>query len=65
MWCCSETFFTQIAHNKILYKLMWEEDTLNMLDERQKEFIIKHVPKTFSAKDVSIKRLLTIRICIY
>lgn len=50
-------FFTQIAHNKILYKLMWEEDTLNMLDERQKEFIIKHVPKTFSAKDVSVKEI--------
>lgn len=27
-------FFTQIAHNKILYKLMWEEDTLNMLDRK-------------------------------
>ncbi len=40
-------FFTQIVHNKILYKIIWEEDTLGMLSEKQREFVIRHVPKTF------------------
>lgn len=51
-------FFTQIAHNKILFKLMWEDDTLNMLDEKQREFVIKHVPETYAAKDVQVKEII-------
>lgn len=46
-------FFTQIVHNKVLYKLMWDADTLDMLSDKQKEFIIKHVPRTFKASDIS------------
>lgn len=51
-------FFTQIVHNKILYKIIWEEDTMNMLSELQKEFIIKHVPKTFRPGNIPMERII-------
>lgn len=51
-------FFTQIVHNKILYKILWDADTTEMLSEKQKEFVIKHVPKTFTGDVVSKKQII-------
>lgn len=37
---------SQIAHNKIVFKILQEEDTLEFLNNEEKEFIKKHIPYT-------------------
>lgn len=52
-------FFTQIIHNKILYKVLWNKETMDMLSDTQKEFIKQHVPETHSASLVDIETILS------
>lgn len=52
-------FFTQIAHNKILYKVLYDERTFNILSEEEKAYIRAHVPKTYRASDVDKEELLS------
>ncbi len=37
---------TQIAHNKILFYLIRQNETLSMMTHKEKEFILKHFPYT-------------------
>ncbi|MGO1652761.1 glutathionylspermidine synthase family protein [Senegalia sp. (in: firmicutes)] len=37
---------SQIPHNKIVFKILQEEDTLEFLNEEEREFIKKHIPYT-------------------
>lgn len=46
--CLVGSFCTQVIHNKILYKLLFQERTQRFLTEEEKEFIHKHVPYTVS-----------------
>lgn len=44
--CLIGSFCTQVAHNKILFKLLHEEDTQRILTEKEREFIRLHIPAT-------------------
>ncbi len=46
--CLVGDFKTQIVHNKILYKILHMEQTLRLLNSRQRNFIASHVPYTVS-----------------
>lgn len=37
---------SQIIHNKIVFKILQEKETLEFLDENEREFIKKHIPYT-------------------
>ncbi|MBS4539048.1 glutathionylspermidine synthase family protein [Clostridium sp. D2Q-11] len=37
---------SQIVHNKIIFKILQEEETLNLLTEEERNFVIRHIPFT-------------------
>ena len=51
-------FFTQIAHNKILYKILYDKTTQEILDDEERAFVKAHVPATYRAADVDMEELL-------
>lgn len=44
--CCIGNFCTQVAHNKAMFKIIRDEETLSMLTEKEKEFVLEHFPFT-------------------
>ena len=44
--CVMGSFCTQIIHNKWLFKILREEPTLSLLDEREQKFVMEHIPYT-------------------
>lgn len=49
--CLIGDFRTQIAHNKILYKILHLPQTKAFLSDEENEFVARHVPKTYSIHD--------------
>lgn len=49
--CLIGDFRTQIAHNKILYKILHLPQTKAFLNEEEQAFVEAHVPKTYSIHD--------------
>lgn len=49
--CLIGDFRTQIAHNKILYKILHLPQTRAFLNEEERAFVEAHVPKTYSIHD--------------
>ena len=52
-------FFTQIVHNKVLYTIMWNDETLSMLSDAEQDFIKKHVPRTYTEREITRDMLLS------
>lgn len=46
--CVVGPFKSQILHNKIIFKILHEEDTLALLSDEEKLFVKKHIPYTGS-----------------
>ena len=46
VFCCIGSIKSQIIHNKIIFKILHDEDTLNLLSEDERRFIKKHIPLT-------------------
>lgn len=44
--CITGDFFTQIVHNKILYKVIHMPETAALLTDTEKEFVRAHIPYT-------------------
>ncbi|NLJ79002.1 MAG: glutathionylspermidine synthase family protein [Tissierellia bacterium] len=44
--CMIGSLRSQIMHNKIIFKVLHQEETLNMLTEEEASFIKKHIPYT-------------------
>lgn len=44
--CVIGSLKSQIMHNKIIFSILFEDDTLEQLSEEEREFIKKHVPYT-------------------
>lgn len=44
--CTIGSLRSQVVHNKIVFKILHDEDTLEFLDEEEREFIRKHIPYT-------------------
>ncbi len=45
-FCCVGSLRSQIMHNKIIFKILHDEDTLEILSEKEREFVKKHIPVT-------------------
>lgn len=45
-FCCIGSIRSQIVHNKIIFKILHDEDTLEFLSEEEREFVKKHIPVT-------------------
>lgn len=45
-FCCVGSIRSQIMHNKIIFKILHDEDTLEILSEKEREFVRKHIPVT-------------------
>ncbi|MDR7855186.1 glutathionylspermidine synthase family protein [Tissierella sp.] len=50
-FCCIGSIKSQIVHNKIIFKILHDEDTLEFLSEEERDFIKKHMPITGLFKD--------------
>src|SRR5699024_8236301 len=44
--CVVGSIRSQILHNKIIFKILHDEDTLELLTEKEREFVKKHIPLT-------------------
>ena len=44
--CLVGSFCTQVIHNKIVFKILHDTETLNLLTEEERQFISRHVPYT-------------------
>lgn len=45
-FCCIGSIRSQIVHNKIIFKILHDEDILEFLSEEEREFIRRHIPIT-------------------
>lgn len=45
-FCSVGSIKSQIMHNKIIFKILHDRDTLEFLSEKEKKFIEKHIPYT-------------------
>lgn len=45
-FCCIGSIRSQIMHNKIIFKILHDEDTLELLSQEEREFVKKHIPIT-------------------
>lgn len=48
--CVVGSFRTQIAHSKILFRVLSDESLLTFLTDEEKDFVKKHFPKTYLLK---------------
>lgn len=44
--CTIGSLRSQVVHNKIIFKILHDEDTLEFLNQEEREFIKKHIPYT-------------------
>lgn len=44
--CVIGPFKSQILHNKIIFKILHDDDTLSILTDEEREFVSKHIPYT-------------------
>ncbi len=54
--CLLGAFCTQVVHNKILFKLLFENETQQLLNEEEKEYVKKHIPFTSKLNEESINK---------
>ena len=57
---CIGSIRSQVIHNKIFFKILHDEDTLNYLNEEEREFVEKHIPYTgiFAGSEDVFKKVL-------
>ena len=51
--CLVGSFRTQVAHSKILFKVLSQSDLLTFLTNEERAFVNKHFPKTYELKSDS------------
>lgn len=56
--CVTGDFFTQIIHNKILYKVIHMPQTMRLLTDAEKEYVNLHVPYTAQMTDELKERII-------
>lgn len=50
-FCCIGSVRSQIMHNKIIFKILHDEDTLELLSKEERKFVEHHIPITGLFKD--------------
>lgn len=45
-FCCIGSIKSQVIHNKIFFKILHDEDTLELLSQEEREFVKNHIPMT-------------------
>ena len=45
-FCCIGSIQSQIIHNKIIFKILHDEDTLEFLSQEEREYVKNHIPYT-------------------
>ena len=45
-FCCIGSIRSQVIHNKIFFKILHDEDTLQYLSKEEREFVKNHIPYT-------------------
>lgn len=49
--CLIGDFRTQIVHNKVIFEVLHHQNTMEMLTESERSFIIEHVPMTYRMEE--------------
>lgn len=45
-FCCIGSIKSQVVHNKIIFKILHDSDTLEFLSEEERDFVKNHIPLT-------------------
>lgn len=45
-FCCVGSIRSQVIHNKIFFKILHDEDTLEGLNQKERDFVKRHIPDT-------------------
>ena len=57
--CLLGEFKTQLVHNKVLFKLLHQEETQKLLTEEERAFIKRHVPYTVDLSNADLEEVLS------
>lgn len=59
-FCCIGSIRSQVIHNKIFFKVLHDEDTLELLSQEERDFVKGHIPYTgiFGDKDEVFTKVL-------
>ena len=59
-FCCIGSIRSQVIHNKIFFKVLHDEDTLEILNEEERRFVKDHIPYTgvFGGNEETFKLVL-------
>ena len=60
-FCCIGSIRSQVIHNKIFFKILHDEDTLDLLSGEEREFVKAHIPHTgiFGGDEADFNKVLT------
>lgn len=57
--CLLGEFRTQLVHNKVLFKLLHQDETLRLLTEEERTYVKRHVPYTIDLRKADLKEVLS------
>lgn len=59
-FCCIGSIRSQVIHNKIFFQVVHEKESLDLLNDEEKEFVKKHIPHTgvFGGNDETFDHIL-------
>lgn len=58
-FCCIGSLRSQVIHNKIFFKILQDEDTLELLSQEERDFVKDHIPHTgIFAGDVEVYNMV-------
>ncbi len=60
-FCSIGSFRSQLIHNKLIFKVLHDRDTLDLMTQEEKDFILNHIPETgeFKASDEVFNKVLS------
>ncbi|HEY8364216.1 MAG TPA: glutathionylspermidine synthase family protein [Haloplasmataceae bacterium] len=56
--CVVGSFKSQIMHNKVIFKVLHDEDTLQLLTKEEQEFVQRHIPLTKLLEEDSVNEVI-------
>lgn len=59
-FCSIGSFRSQLIHNKLIFKVLHDQDTLELMDQEERDFILEHIPDTgeFKGQDQVFQKVL-------
>jgi len=56
--CIIGNFRTQVIHNKMIFKILRQAETLDFLTENERDYVMRHIPETLSLEACDLDAVL-------